>query len=421
MAVKVVAVFGLLLTMVVLYSFAFFQRIGIPGTIFNELQTEFSMSAADVTRTGAIYLLIYAVMQPFAGIFADRFGGVRVTIISGVILTAGALLFPLSHSEYGLYWSRALVGLGSSAMYLCLVKETDRYFKGHVFTICLGIFTACGYVGGLFGTRPFRTIVESLGWRNSCLIIGVFTGISVFVLCFFARNQSNSDTKQTNRHLIAGMSKFIRNSLNYPIIIPCAICFSVYFSLQATIGPKFLEDFCKISALSASMLTFVMMCCMITSLLSAGIICKLLGNRRKAFLLANCFGTTIAIVMILIGIVFKAQPNWFLASFILLATISGCSPVVVSMIKETNDPDNVGLSVGILNTSAYLAVAVFSQFIGRTLDLFSDKAVTLNSAIVYPASAYLTVFSILLLLALLGTATAAFSRETYGKNIALNF
>jgi MFS family permease len=169
------------------------------------------------------------------------------------------------------------------------------------------------------------------------------------------------------------------------------------------------------------MLTFVMMCCMITSLLSAGIICKLLGNRRKAFLLANCFGTTIAIVMILIGIVFKAQPNWFLASFILLATISGCSPVVVSMIKETNDPDNVGLSVGILNTSAYLAVAVFSQFIGRTLDLFSDKAVTLNSAIVYPASAYLTVFSILLLLALLGTATAAFSRETYGKNIALNF
>jgi MFS family permease len=411
-------VFGLLTSIVLLYLIAFFQRIAIPGTIFNDLQADFLITAADVTGIGAIYLFVYAIMQPFSGILTDRFGGVKITIAGGVILTIGTFLFPLSNSGSSLYWSRALVGLGSSVMYLCVVKETDRYFKGQLFTICLGIFTAIGYSGGLLGTKPFRLMVESIGWRKSCVLVGILTALTVLLLCFFAKRQAVHEERRSNRTFLKGFFIFFTNRLNYPILICCAVCFSVYFSIQATIGPKFLSDFCGVTTLQSSAVTFIMICCAISSILCAGFICKLLGNRRKLFLLTNCFGTIIALIMLIVGIIFIAPLNWFLVTYIILAVASGAGPVMVSMIKETNDPNNVGASVGLLNTSAYLGVALVTFFIGKILDLFS-ATITADHIAVYPASAYLTLFTVLLLLTVFATIIGAYSRETYGKNLVM--
>jgi hypothetical protein len=91
---------------------------------------------------------------------------------------------------------------------------------------------------------------------------------------------------------------------------------------------------------------------------------------------------------------------------------------MVSMIKETNDPNNVGASVGLLNTSAYLGVALVTFFIGKILDLFS-ATITADHIAVYPASAYLTLFTVLLLLTVFATIIGAYSRETYGKNLVM--
>ncbi|MHC4874083.1 MAG: MFS transporter, partial [Planctomycetota bacterium] len=174
---------GMILSMTGLYFFSFFQRVAIPGSIFNDVQTEFAVSAADVTLLSAIYLFIYASLQPFAGYLADRYGGIRVVIISGILLFLGSVLFPSSRNLWELYISRGLVGLGASTMYLCLVKETDHYFKEN-FAPVFGLVCLLGYSGGLVATRPFRSLVEHIGWRDSCyyaafatLIILIVTGI----------------------------------------------------------------------------------------------------------------------------------------------------------------------------------------------------------------------------------------------------
>ena len=86
----------MILSITGLYFFSFFQRVAVPGSIFNDIQTEFGISAADVTKLSAIYLFVYASMQPFAGYMADRFGGIRVVIVSGLLLCLGSILFPLS-------------------------------------------------------------------------------------------------------------------------------------------------------------------------------------------------------------------------------------------------------------------------------------------------------------------------------------
>ena len=408
---------AMILAMTGLYFFSFFQRVAIPGAIFNDIQVEFAVSAVEVIRLSAIYLFVYAVMQPFAGLLADRFGGVRVVVVSGILLCAGSLLFPMAQGEWGLYLSRALVGLGASAMYLCLVKESDLYFGGKNYAPILGFLCLLGYCGGLVGTRPFRLLVESIGWRNSCLIVAAASCIVLLLTWLIMQRIGRKYVPQKEANLWGSTIDVLKNSLNYPIIITVSLSFSIYLSFQATIGPKFLEDVCGISPLQSSGYTFIMMLCTMSSLILSGILSKLLNNNRKGFLIFYGAATLAATLMLLTGTVFRASPQFFLVAFILLALAAGTSPVTTLMLKEMNPPEKVAVSIGILNASAYIMVAVMSQVIGSVLDLFKDSIIVTDKARVYPASAYITLFSILLLVALAAAAASFYGRETNGKNL----
>ena len=69
---------GILFTLISLgalfYFFANFQRIAIPGAIFDLLQQELAVSAPYITAFGAIFMYLYAVNQLIIGVLVDRYG-----------------------------------------------------------------------------------------------------------------------------------------------------------------------------------------------------------------------------------------------------------------------------------------------------------------------------------------------------------
>ena len=120
--------FFILASMTAIYFFAYFQRVAVPGTIFDQLQHGFGISAAQVSMLAALYLYPYAFMQPFVGILVDKLGASRVLLTGGLLMCIGSILFPLSSSLAALYAGRVIVGLGSSLIYLSVVKEIDELF-----------------------------------------------------------------------------------------------------------------------------------------------------------------------------------------------------------------------------------------------------------------------------------------------------
>ncbi len=400
-----------------LYFFSFFQRVAIPGTIFNELQAHYSISAAAVTKLSAIYLLVYALMQPFAGYLADRFGGIKVILISGALLCAGSLCFPFSGSTMELYMSRALVGLGASTMYLCMVKETDHYFSSKNFAPVFGLLCLLGYSGGMAGTRPFRTLVEFSGWQNACLIIAAATFIVLIPGFFLMKKVDRDRIIKKDSHIIQSIVSILKNHNNYPLLLTTPVCFSLYFTIQAIIGPKFLQDFCGVSSMTASNYTLAMMLAVMTAMMSSGVLSKLLGNKRKFFVLFNSVSTILAMILLLLGTLYKMPSLFFLPAYLLPAFASGCTPVNVSLMKELNDPGKPAVSIGIMNTTTYAMVAVMSQVAGKTLDIFNSQTTLIKGVVVYPDSAYITLFSVLLAVSVIPVAASFFCRETNGENI----
>jgi sugar phosphate permease len=123
----------------VIYFFSYLQRVAVPGTIFDELQSAFSAPASAITALGVIFLIIYGGMQLVVGVLTDRVGVFKVLLAGGVTLCAGSLIFPMAHTLPVLYTARGLVAFGASLIFASVVKRVLMRYSPHAsFPFCWG-------------------------------------------------------------------------------------------------------------------------------------------------------------------------------------------------------------------------------------------------------------------------------------------
>ena len=135
---------GLILLGTLFYFVANFQRIAIPGAIFDVLEQELSVGAPEITAFGAIFMYVYAFTQLLNGIFVDRYGGYSVMFVGAIIMTIGCILFPMTSNLPLMYFARALLGMGGSMFYLSLIKELGLLFEEKDFVfVTLGASVQC--------------------------------------------------------------------------------------------------------------------------------------------------------------------------------------------------------------------------------------------------------------------------------------
>ena len=87
---------------VILYFFTNMSKVLVPGTIFNDLLRS-GLDVKSISALGAVYMYAYAASQLLAGIFADRYGGVRILLIGGSMFTAGTIGFPFAGELWLMY------------------------------------------------------------------------------------------------------------------------------------------------------------------------------------------------------------------------------------------------------------------------------------------------------------------------------
>lgn len=403
-------------SMVSVYFFSYFQRTGIPGTIFDELQAEVHLTATAVAGLGAVFLQIYAWMQLVAGVAADHVGGRRALLAGGVVMCLGAVAFPLCRSGSGLYLSRALTALGASFMYLSIVKEIDRLFAPQSFPIIMGAVLFGGYSGGIAATLPFERAVAAWGWRSSLLGVAALMTLTLG-LAFAALRGLPALPRQRGRLTLGPLWEIVRNPLSRPLLVYSAICFPVYFGIQAVLGKKFLQDFARFSSAKAAVVMLVMMVTGAAMTFVGGLLLRWIGHRRKPLLIGSIALVLAALVLLLAGIYWRAGGWIFLVACVLLAASTGASPASLSSMKELNRPDVVAQAIAVSNCAAYLGVGAVAYLGGWVLDRYRGEAIATASGIVYPPQAYATYFALLLGLALVALVACCRVRETRGESL----
>ena len=390
-----------------IYFFSMFHRVAVPGTLFNEFQSSFKASAAEVAVLGSIYLYIYGLMQIFAGMISDRIGSSKTLLAGGGILAAGSLVFPFPGTIGFVYLARALIGLGASLIYISMLKHVNTFFPREDFTFILGISMVIGYAGGLAGTYPLERAAAHAGWQVSFFTAGILCLILVIFLAFRLRCILICRDCSFSLESLKGI---IRNKAIYPVIFSGSIVFAVYFVIQATIGKKMLEDVAGLTPSAAALFTFSMMIIVMASILFHGYMGKR-TRKRKLFSVMSSGSVLTGVVLIILNLRFFTSLPLFFISYFLCAWAGGGNILNPAIMKELNPNEAAGTAVGTYSTIMFLTVAAVGHLSGKVMDLFEGGAEVSPDAVIYPVEAYSVIFLFCLGLGVISLAFALAIRE----------
>lgn len=403
----------LLLVVTLLYFFVNFQRTAVPGTIFNELQSDLNVNAGYVTALGSSFMYIYAFCQLLTGLVVKRYGGFRTILIGGFFFSLGSVLFPFSHALWQMYVLRAFAGLGASVVYLSMIDELSRLYPQQ-FTKLFGLFTCTGYVGSIAAGTPFVSALHYFPWRT--LLAGIGLTIGALYLAFSGTSLTCQHPEiKKNSGSLKPILDFFRNPLNLKLAAFSSTNWGLYYTLLTVIGKKYLEDYCQMSVSAATAIITIMGALSAGHNCFVGFLAPRLHNRRLPFY--RCASTTALLCYILmtVALVFHFRHPLLAVLFLATTPTASISPVQVAYTREINPTSNSAPAVATLNFLSYLFVALFSNLCGVMLDAFAPSLV--EGIKVYGRNSYLLFFLFATLVSTIGFISIRRLPESNGKNI----
>ena len=247
----------LIVPLLLLYATSYFQRTALPGTIVGTLQRDLGIDAEQMGLISAAFIYAYSIPQLAVGVLIDRFCGSRVVVFGGFILAAGALWMPFCHTLPTIYASRAVTGLGASAMYLSLIKECDRLFERKYYAMLIGIAYFFGYGGGVCGKLPFALLSQHYPWRHILIAAGGLTAL-FYLLFLAAKSRVAMPPLPETKFTFAPLRHALANRYTWMVVFCSTVNFCVYFTIQTVFGEKFLMDFAGLTQVRAAGVTFAM-------------------------------------------------------------------------------------------------------------------------------------------------------------------
>jgi predicted MFS family arabinose efflux permease len=378
-----------------IYFFAVFQRVAIPGAIFDELQTGFKATAAQITTLSAVSLYVYGLMQLPVGIIADKWGGARPLLLGGLLMAIGYFILPLAPNLPVLYLGSIFISFGGSFIFLCLVKEADDLFGHHHFTMLIGIMLGVGYVGGLAATMPLTAAVGVFGWRASFLFAAVVCAVGFVVSALLLRS-SNRPQGQVMPISKSAILTLVKDRAILPLVGAGALNFMGYLLMQATLGKKFFQDVWHFTPAQAARVTFAMPVIIMVGCFFGGLLPKLTGGRRRPILVGSALASVLGAGLLYTGTAWSMPAWWSIIGCLLLTANPALATIGATLMKEIAPAGTTGLMAGISNGGGYVAVAINSTFAGMALNAYNEQAIVTPTAVIYPAAAYQTIFLLML-------------------------
>ena len=390
---------------IVLYFLTSMSKVLIPATIFNDLQ-QLGLNARAIAATGAAFMYAYAASQLLAGIFADRYGGVRILLIGGTLFALGTTGFPLTGNFPLMLFCRVMTGFGAGTVFLGVAKLLNDLFPKH-FSLAFGAVLMLGYFGPTTGTVPMALLIQVAGWRRAMALPGAAALVAMAVI--FARMRGTVKPVkggQTLRPLFAVM----RNRAMWMMCLGVSVIFGSYYGISSQFGQKSLMDFCGLSPEKATAVIMLLTIVVACNNMGGNLLLKLCGNRRKPAIMLGQISALLGALLCIAA--FRSEPNFLLVggAYLLIAFPAGFFPLFGTVAKELNPPEYAALSVALVNFCCFAAIAVFQNINGLILQHF---AVSVSGT--YPADAYRCLAWFLAIAAASGLLLSFFYPETGGK------
>ena len=178
---------AILVLVCVVYLLVPFHRM-TPSVMAEPIMTETGMTASMMGLLSSVLFLTFGIMQMVDGMLVDYYGPRKMLPLFISLASLGTALFAVSSSYAGLVVGRALIGFGSSIIFIAGLKLFSTWFPPSVYGRLNGLLLGMGGLGLILGSGLMGYLCEMLGWRDANFAIGVITLIFAVLLAVIVRD-----------------------------------------------------------------------------------------------------------------------------------------------------------------------------------------------------------------------------------------
>ena len=339
----------------------------IVPVVLPALQAEFGVARADAALPYSLMMLGFGVGGIFMGRLADRFGVIVPLLIGAVGLglgftvagTAGNIwVFSLAHG--------ALIGLfGCSATMAPLIADTSLWFvrrRGIAVAIC----ASGNYLGGAIWPQTVQHFIESVGWRQTYLGLGLFCFLSMSCLALMMRRRPpvvSAAPTQPGMTARSNMPFGLSAAKAQGLLCMAGVACCVAMSMPQVHIVAYCADLGYGAARGAQMLS-LMLAFGIASRLISGVICDRIGGLRTLLL-----GSALQGVALLLFLPFDSLASLYVIAALFGLFQGGIVPSYAIIIREHFSAAEAGARVGLVIMCTLFGMALGGWMSGKVFDL----------------------------------------------------
>ena len=343
----------------------------VVSVVLPAVQAEFGVARADASLPYTLMLVGFGLGGVAMGKLADRYGVMLVSRIGACGLGAGFIAAGLSGSLLGFALAHGVLlgALGSSATFAPLVADTSAWFvkrRGVAVAIC----ASGNYVAGAIWPPIVQHFVESVGWRQTYIGLGIFCLATMPLLALKLRARAPAVVASASPAATALNAPVPSNrpfgfSLNQAQALLCiaGVACCVAMSMPQVHIVAYCGDLGYGAARGAEMLS-LMLACGIVSRLVSGVICDRIGGLRTLLL-----GSVLQGLALLLFLPFDGLVSLYLISALFGLFQGGIVPSYAIIVREHFPPAEAGARVGTVLMATLFGMALGGWMSGKVFDL----------------------------------------------------
>jgi sugar phosphate permease len=398
------------------YVMVYFHRL-CPAVVAEDMRRDLSAGGGLLGLLGSAYFYPYALMQLPAGLLSDSWGPRKTISLFFSVAFVGSVVLGLAPNVYAAIVGRMIVGIGVAMLFVPTLKVLAEWFRVKEFAMMTGILMAMGGIGSYSAATPLAYISSWIGWRQSFVVVGVFTLALGALVWAFVRDRptdkgwpaltESSEPAPDSIPLMQGVKMVLSHPRFWPLSSWFFFTCAIFFSFIGLWGGPYLMQIYGLSKAQAGHVLSMAAIGMIAGspLLSYGSN-NLFKARKPVLLLTSVF---ICIITSTLYFFFGSIPVVLLYLICFGIGIFAGAAVTIGFTtnKELFPVSIAGTATGLVNFFPFLGGAVFQVVLGTVLD---SQGLTASGG--FAVAGFKYSFLVLFICGLVALISSLFLKET---------
>ena len=339
----------------------------VVSVVLPEVQRDFGVTRADASLPYTLMMLGFGAGGLAMGKLADKLGVHVALWIGAVGIGSGFVLAGLSPNIWLFALSHGLLMglLGSSSTFAPLLADTSLWWNKRR-GIAVAVCASGNYVAGSIWPALAQHGVETIGWRNTYIWIGIVCGFGMLALAFLMRQRppilavaAPGSLQSVASEKPFGLSIHTAHALLCVAGVACCVA----MAMPQVHIVAYCTDLGFGAARGAEMLS-IMLACGIVSRLVSGAICDRIGGLKTLVL-----GSVLQGIALLLFLPFDGMVSLYVISALFGLFQGGIVPSYAIIVREYFPAQRAGVLVGAVIMATMIGMALGGWMSGKVFDL----------------------------------------------------